>query len=126
MAEFELTVTPLENCQLVRVGGDLAGDTTPWLERELDQLAAWLPVVIDLSRVKSLTSTGVQTLLTERAFGLPALFCRPGTSVARVLEIVQAHRLVPIYSDLAVAIRSHQTNTPGASEGRDLNDATRS
>jgi anti-anti-sigma factor len=119
MAEFEFTVTPLESCQLVRVGGELASDTTPWLERELDQLAAWSPVVIDLSRVKSLTSTGVQALLRERSFGLPVLFCRPGTSVARVLEIVQAHRLVPIYSDLAAAIRSHQAETTRRSRPKD-------
>jgi hypothetical protein len=52
-----------------------------------------------------LTSAGVHVLLKPRAFGHPAIFC-PAGPVSRVLEIVQAHRLVPIYADLQAALAS--------------------
>jgi hypothetical protein len=44
-------------------------------------------------------------LLSERTFGRPALFC-PDGSVVRVLAIVQAQLLVPIYRDLDAALHS--------------------
>jgi anti-anti-sigma regulatory factor len=65
-------------------------------------------VIVDLSRVTSLTSAGVQALLRERTFGRPALFCRENSSVERVLDIVQAYRLVPICNDLTAAITANR------------------
>ena len=109
MAELDVTVVLRQGCQLVSVGGDLDNDTAPRLERELDRLAPRLPVIVDVSRVKALTSAGVQALLRERSFGLPVLFCASGTSVARVLEIVHAHRVVPVYSDLTAAFNAYRT-----------------
>ena len=61
--------------------------------------------LIDLAGVSVLTSAGVVALLRERSFGRPALFCPDGSQAARILEIVQAQRLVPIYRDLGAALR---------------------
>jgi hypothetical protein len=47
----------------------------------------------------------VHVLLKPRAFGHPAIFCPLGP-VSKVLDIVQAHRLVPIYADLQAAVVS--------------------
>jgi hypothetical protein len=55
-----------------------------------------LGVLLDLAELRMLTSAGVHVLLKPRAFGLPAIFCPAAGAVSRVLEIVQAHRLVPI------------------------------
>jgi len=118
MTDFDIWVAVRDGCQLVSVAGDLDGDTAPRLERELDRLLERQRVIIDLNRVRSLTSAGVQALLRERSFGLPVLFCRSGSSVARVLEIVQAHRLVPIYSDLAAAIDAPPDGGFPVSEGQ--------
>jgi hypothetical protein len=75
------------------------------LDDALDSLPEGLPVLIDLAAVSLLTSAGVVRLLAERLFGRPALFCPDGSVGARILEIVQAHRLVPIYRDLDAALK---------------------
>jgi len=94
-----------EGCRVVVVSGDLDADTAARLDDALDSLPEGLPVLVDLAGVSLLTSAGVSALLRERLFGHPALFCPPGP-VSSVLEIVQAHRLVPIYTDLQAALLS--------------------
>lgn len=104
MDALGVAVSVREGCQVVSLSGDLDADTAPRLDFLLDRLAHLMPVVIDLADVRAVTSAGVQALLRERSYGLPTLSIPPGTSVARVLEIVQAHRLVPVYGDLAAAL----------------------
>jgi hypothetical protein len=41
----------------------------------------------------------------ELTFGRPALFCPDGSVSARLLQIVQAQRLVPIYRDSTLRSR---------------------
>jgi anti-anti-sigma factor len=94
-----------EGCRVVVVSGDLDADTAALLDDALDSLPEGLPVLVDLAGVRVLTSAGVSALLRERLFGHPAIFCPPGP-VSSVLEIVQAHRLVPIYTDLQAALPS--------------------
>ena len=53
-------------------------------------MLAAMPVVVDLSEVRFLTSAGIVALLSERSFGRPALYCPDGSVAARMLEIVQA------------------------------------
>ena len=95
MDALGVAVSVREGCQVVSLSGDLDADTAPRLDLLLDRLAHLMPVVIDLADVRAVTSAGVQALLRERSYGLPTLSTPPGTSVARVLEIVQAHRLNP-------------------------------
>lgn len=90
---------------MVVVSGDLDADTAARLDHALDSLPEGLPVLVDLARVSVLTSAGVSALLRERLVGRPAIFCPLGP-VSIVLEIVQAHRLVPIYTDLQAALLS--------------------
>jgi len=104
MDDFEVSVAIRNGCQVVSVGGDLDGDTALRLDSVLDRLAEAMPVIVDLAGVVMVTSAGVQALLRERVFGRPALFC-PDGNVARVLAIVQAQRLVPIYRDLDAALK---------------------
>jgi anti-anti-sigma factor len=104
MDEFGVSVEIRDGCQVVTVVGDLDGDTAPLLEHELARLAVGLPVVVDLGGVGVLTSAGLVALLRERSFGRPALYCPDGSVTARLLEIVQAQRLVPIYRDLGAAL----------------------
>src|SRR6476660_4631382 len=93
-----------EGCRVVVVSGDLDADTAARLDHALDSRPEGLPVLVDLARVSVLTSAGVSALLRERLFGRPALFC-PDGNVARVLALVQAQRLVPIYRDLDAALK---------------------
>jgi hypothetical protein len=64
-----------------------------------------LPVIVDLSGVGFLTSGGVVALLRERSFGRPALYCPDGSLAAKILEIVHAQLLVPIFRDLDAALK---------------------
>ncbi len=107
---FQISVAPRLGCQIVSVSGDLDGDTAPRLDSVLNQLVSAAPVIVDLAGVAMLTSAGVQALLRERVFGRPTLFC-PDGSVARVLAIVQAQLLVPIYRDLDAAIHGTASRT---------------
>jgi anti-anti-sigma factor len=106
MDDFEVSITIRNGCQVVAVAGDLDADTAPLLEFELARLLGGLPVLIDLSQVTFLTSAGIVALLSERAFCRPALFCPDGSVSAKLLAIVQAQRLVPIYRDLDAALHS--------------------
>jgi anti-anti-sigma factor len=106
MDELDVSVEIRQGCRVVTVAGDLDADTAPNLEFELDRLLGGLPVVIDLSQVRFLTSAGIVALLSERTFGRPALSTPDSSHAAKMLEIVRAQRLVPIYRDLDDAIRA--------------------
>lgn len=105
MDKFEVAIGIRDGSQIVMVIGDLDTDTAPSLDDVLDRLLAGMPVLIDLSRVRFLTSAGIVALLSERTFGRPALFAPDGSRAARMLEIVQAQLLVPIFRDLDAALK---------------------
>jgi anti-anti-sigma factor len=105
MDEFSVLVSVREGCQLVSVRGDLDSVTAPWLEGELARFGPQARVVVDLSGVRFVTSAGIAVLLRERGFGRPALYCLDGSAVARMLEIVDAERLMPVHRELATALR---------------------
>jgi hypothetical protein len=94
-----------DGCRVVVVCGDLVAGTVARLDDALDSLAGGLPVLVDLAGLRMMTSAGVAALLKPREFGHPAIFCPTGP-VSKVLDIVQAHRLVPIYADLQAALSS--------------------
>jgi hypothetical protein len=94
-----------DGCRVVVVSGDLVADTVARLDEVLESLVDGLPVLVDLAGLRMLTSAGVDVLLKPRAFGHPAIFC-PFGPVSKVLDIVHAHRLVPIYADLQAALSS--------------------
>ena len=94
-----------EGCRVVVVSGDLDVDTADRLDQVLGSIPEGQRVLIDLAGVTVLTSAGVHVLLKRRAFCGLAIFC-PDGPVSRVLEIVQAHRLVPVYRDLNAALVS--------------------
>ena len=105
MDEFEVSVAIRDGCQVVYVGGDLDADTAARLDGVLDRLAAAMPVIVDLAGVAMVTSAGVHVLLKQRSLSMLAIFC-PDGPVSKVLEVVQAHRLVPIYRDLSAALQA--------------------
>ena len=103
MTEFDVHANSSAGCAIVTVRGDLDGDTAPRLDAALDAMGRHGPVVVDVSRIDVLTSAGVQSLLRERGFGRPSVVC-PDGRIATILEIVQAHRVVPVFRDLDAAV----------------------
>jgi len=84
--------------------------SVPHLDLALDQLAGRRPVIVSLAEVSILTSAGIQTLLRERDYGRPVVFC-PAGNLSRILEAAQAHNRVPIYRHLDAALAD--LGTPG-------------
>jgi anti-anti-sigma regulatory factor len=103
--EFSITPHVRDGFRVFVLAGDLALDSVSSLERALDGCTDELPVIVDLSAVQLIGSSGVHALLRTREVGQPvALVCAPSSPSARVLAIVQADLLVPVFDSLSAAL----------------------
>jgi anti-anti-sigma factor len=101
--DFSVSGGTSEGCQVVAVRGDLDEVTTPLLEDTIARCRADWPLVIDLSEVEFISSAGLHAVLRERPMSV-SIVAPPG-NVARLFEIVRAHRRCPLFPDLDSAIR---------------------
>jgi anti-anti-sigma factor len=93
-------------CTVISLAGDLDLDTVPALEQALNACTDGLPVIVDISELDFILSAGLHVLMAVGATGKPAaLVYKPHGNIARVLEIVQAHKQVPLYEELPEALR---------------------
>ena len=96
----------------ITLDGRLDRQGTREINQKLDHAtsAGAMDVVIDLSLVSFITSTGIHSLVTagkaQAARGGRVVLVRPGLTVARVLEISEIDKVVPVYDDLEVACRA--------------------
>lgn len=105
--EFAVTVVFRDGCQVLTTSGELDIDTAPKLRAALDSDVDGLPVIVDLTALTFIDSSGLHILLGNRQDGrLVALVSAPGSNVQRVLDLVEAHKTIAIYDDLATAIQS--------------------
>jgi anti-sigma B factor antagonist len=112
MGELEVRNQTLGGCLIVRVAGELDVTTAPSLrEHILGQLAPGkTKIVIDMSRVPFVDSTGLSTLIvvhheaTARG-GSVRLACAP-RSVLRVIQITRLDRLFELYDDVCDALEA--------------------
>jgi anti-anti-sigma factor len=64
------------------------------------------PLIADLTAVTFLDSTGIHALFRAAQSGrIAALVCPRGSSLARVLDIVGAEKILPLFDDVAEAAR---------------------
>jgi anti-anti-sigma factor len=104
-ADFSVTPTFRGECRVLVLEGDLDLAEASTLDAALDAHADGLPVVVDLTSLSFIDSSGLHVLFRDRANGMPAAIVRvPGSSVARVLEIVGASKAIPVYDDVAEAV----------------------
>jgi anti-sigma B factor antagonist len=102
--QIECERLPSNVCRLTPVG-DLDLATSPRLEAEIEAaIAAGIEqLVIDLSRLRFIDSTGLRLFLVtqERAGsdGWTLILTRPSEAVRSLLEITGARRTVPIVDD---------------------------
>jgi anti-anti-sigma regulatory factor len=59
-----------------------------------------MPVVVDLSNLAFIDSSGLHVLLSA------AIVCASSSNVGRVLGIIQADEAVPLYEDASSAIQA--------------------
>ena len=103
---FTLSVSSrrLDTCQVLVVEGELDMDDAPKLDAAIEACTDEVPLVVDLTSLTFIDSTGIHTLLRERDSGRPAAVVRPPDSnVARVLDIVDPLRTLPVFDDLDAA-----------------------
>ena len=105
--EFAVTAAFRDGCQVLTTSGELDIHTAPKLRAALDGDVDGLPVIVDLTALTFIDSSGLHTLLRNHQDGrLAALVSAPDSNVQRVLDLVEAHKTIAIYDDLTTAIQS--------------------
>ena len=105
--EFAVTAVFRDGCQVLTTSGELDIHTAPKLHAALDRDVDGLPVIVDLTALTFIDSSGLHTLLRNHQDGrLTALVSAPGSNVQRVLDLVDAHKTIAIFDDLTAAIQS--------------------
>jgi anti-sigma B factor antagonist len=104
-AELSITSGFQDGYRVLVVEGELDMVNADRLDDALQACTDGIPLVVDLSSVTFIESTGLHVLLKEREGGRPSAIIRaPASNVARVLEIVEAGKAIPLYDDLAAAV----------------------
>ena len=104
---FSLTTEMREGVPVIVVRGELDEWTSHALEDAVDKYRDAGLVLVDLSNIRFISSTGIYALLRERATPV-ALVCPPG-NVMRLFQIVRASNRVAIYESLDEAVRAAAT-----------------
>jgi anti-anti-sigma factor len=107
IAEFRLNMLP--GCVLVTAAGEIDVATAPALREALWEGLVQSPrIVVDLSDVRFLDSTGLQVLVTALKHAQQGGGCltlaQPSPCVQRVLQVTQLNRILPVRWDLAEAV----------------------
>jgi anti-anti-sigma factor len=96
--EFSVAVHPNGACTVLKLSGELDAFTAPQLSAGLAAgSGTGHPIVIDLSELTFIDSGGIRALATECADHRVALVCPRDHSIARILEIVDMKRFLPVY-----------------------------
>ena len=106
-SEFSVTSASLDGSLVVSVSGELDLATASELEKVLAAFSGSEPVVVDLSALEFVDSSGLHVLLKKRPHGRPAaVVVAPDSHVARVFDIVGAGKSVFVCHDVQAAIRN--------------------
>ncbi|MGZ0148188.1 STAS domain-containing protein [Kribbella sp. WER1] len=106
-AELVIETAELESYVLVRVVGDLDLDSAPALTAELKARLGPRPIVLDLSGIEFMDSSGLGVLVgahkSAAAQGGALLLAAPGPRVHRILKITKLHKVFAVYDTPAAA-----------------------
>jgi anti-anti-sigma factor len=102
--EFSVSAGFHDGCRVLVVRGEVDELTAPALIEAMDGEPDGWPLIVDLTAVTFISSAGLHAVLRGRQDGR-AIVCPPG-NIARVLDLIQANRKVPIFLDLDSAILS--------------------
>jgi anti-anti-sigma factor len=114
---LDITISSLVECEVVELDGELDCQTAPELAEALLHAAdGGRPVVVDLSRLRFIDSSGLHILLSgpDSEDGRRIVVCPPG-NVARVLSIVRAEAALSVYEDLKKALHGMRSSADGRS-----------
>src|SRR2546423_9199400 len=99
-----VSIESLELCELVSLAGELDHMTAPDLTEAVDGCNDGKPIVVDLSELRFLDSSGLHALIEARSDSRPLVVVCPDGNVGRVLSIVRLELALPVYERLAEAL----------------------
>jgi anti-anti-sigma factor len=107
LPEFSVTTAGLDGAIVVSVSGELDMSTAPQLKEALVACDGNQPVVVDVTALDFIDSSGLHVLFGERGSRKPAaVVIDPESDVARVFDIVCANKALFVCHDLETAIKS--------------------
>lgn len=116
---FSATPDLSRSCPVLVLEGEFDAQAIAAFEAAIATRPA--PLIADLGAVTFLDSAGVHALFrAAQSARIAALVCPPSTSLARVLDIVGAERILPLFDDVAEAVRrlaGSESAAPPASVG---------
>ena len=101
--DFSVSTATWSGLRGIVLSGELDELAAPSLEAAMVAGSDELPVLVDLSALTFISSSGLNALLRERPEGRPAVVCPPG-NVRRVLEIVAAHKTLAVFDSAEEAV----------------------
>jgi anti-anti-sigma factor len=102
---FSVTPGFLDGCRVLVLEGDLDAAEAASLDEAIDACTDGFPVVVDLSSLMFIDSAGIHTLLRERTVATRLHRACAGSNVARVLDIVDVEKAIPVYDDVTEAVQ---------------------
>jgi anti-sigma B factor antagonist len=101
---FSITRSTRGATEVVTLAGELDMANAPVVSETLDALANTArPVVVDLSELAFIDSSGIHAIVSPRPQKTVVLVCPPG-NVQRVLSVTQLDRVLPLYETLDEAL----------------------
>src|SRR5437868_2861455 len=110
-----IEVASLDGCGVISLAGELDYLTAPALVEAIDAYDGDRPVVVDLSELRFLDSSGLHALMMARSESRTLVIVCPEGNVGRVLSIVRLELALPLYErldDAVAALHSTRRRTP--------------
>jgi len=105
MTELDITPVLRDGVRVLILEGEVDACSVDALESALGERHGE-PVVADLSVISFIDSSGLHALLkASEAGALAAIVRGPDSNISRVLTVIQANKIVPVFDDLQAAIR---------------------
>jgi anti-sigma B factor antagonist len=103
---FSISRSSTRDCEIVSLEGELDLVGAPAVSDTLDALAdSTRPVVVDLSRLTFIDSSGIHAILSPRPQqGTVVLVSPADSNVRRVLEMARIDRALPVHDTLDDAL----------------------
>jgi anti-anti-sigma regulatory factor len=111
----ELSITPIfrDGVQTLVIEGDVDAACVDVLASALADPQLDVPVIADLGLLTFIDSSGLHALFTAAEKGtLGAIVRAPGSNISRVLNVVDANKIVPLFDDLAAAVAHIKASRP--------------
>jgi anti-anti-sigma factor len=101
---FSITRNTYGASEIVALAGELDMANAPIVAETLDALAeSARPIVVDLSELDFIDSSGIHAIVSPRPQQTIVLVCPPG-NIARVLSVTKLDRVLPLYETVDEAL----------------------